>query len=255
MEVIEAMGYYFPDGFNPGSLTFRTEEFQRNDVTVRLEIPTVTRAFVEVLADYLIKKRESYLARLPIERIIDILDKASRLWLDRDYPYRKMALKTIPVITGFSPEVVEASIDAEMESSLKADMWRALQSEIGNPRYLDDFQYSEALTGYCRAFGPELIVSFFSENIPALPHLLFMRSALVKAACLGKVAAGEPTFAPLYLKTIEEIDPEMARSMAVLYWRGGEEGVEDAAFDQADAVIVFGGVEACKSLIDRIPRR
>ncbi len=107
--------------------------------------------------------------------------------------------------------MVEASIDAEMESSLREDMWRALCSEIKNPLYLDDFQYSPELNGYSRAFGPELIVSIFSENIPALPHLLFMRSALVKAACLGKVATGEPTFAPLYLKTIEEIDPEMAK--------------------------------------------
>ena len=82
-----------------------------------------------------------------------------------------------------------------------------------------------------------------------------MRSALVKAACLGKVASGEPTFAPLYLKTIEDIDPNMARCMAVLYWRGGEQGVEDAAFNQADAVIIFGGIQACKSVVERIPRR
>lgn len=121
---------------------------------------------------------------------------------------------------------MEASIDVEMESSLREDMWRALSLEIGNPLYLDDFQYSPQLGGYSRAFGPELIVSIFSENIPALPHLLFMRSALVKSACLGKVARGEPTFAPLYLKTIEEIDPEMAECMAVLYWQGGEEEIE-----------------------------
>jgi hypothetical protein len=80
-----------------------------------------------------------------------------------------------------------------------------------------------------------------------------MRSALLKAACLGKVAAGEPTFAPLYLKTIEEIDPEMSQSMAVLYWRGGEEEVEEAALNLADAVVMFGGVEACESLKKKIP--
>jgi hypothetical protein len=141
-----------------------------------------------------------------------------------------------------------------MESSLKDDIWRALRSEIKNPLFLDDFQYSPDLAGYSRAFGPELIVAFFSENIPALPHLLFMRSALVKAACLGKVATGEPTFAPLYLKTIEEIDPEMAKCMAVLCWRGGEEDVEDAAFHQADVVILFGGVETCRTLLEKIPR-
>jgi hypothetical protein len=82
-----------------------------------------------------------------------------------------------------------------------------------------------------------------------------MRSALVKSACIGKVARGEPTFAPLYLKTIEEIDPEMAQCMAVLYWQGGEEEIEDSLFGQADAIVLFGGVETCKSLLEKIPRR
>jgi hypothetical protein len=260
MEAIEADGYYLPPEFREQVKTFRTEVYQDGELTVRLKIPSVTGAMVEVLADHLKREREKYLSHQPIERIIDILDEASRKWLDRSYPYRELVLKTIPVVTGFSREVVEASIDAEMESSLREDIWRALRSEIKNPLYLDDFQYSPELDGYCRAFGPELIVSFFSENIPGLPHLLFMRAALVKAACLGKVAAGEPTFAPLYLRTIEEIAPDMARCMAVLYWRGGEEAVEKAAFNQADAVILFGGIlfggmEACNSLMDRIPRR
>jgi len=43
--------------------------------------------------------------------------------------------------------------------------------------------------------------------------------------------------------------------MAVLYWRGGEEEIEEAAFNQADAVILFGGVKACNSLTKRIPPR
>ena len=255
MEIIEVDAYYLPKDFRSQVEAFRTEVYQDENITIYLKIPLISKFLVETLTHHLKKNRESYLASLPIERIIDVLDKASRKWLDREYPLRNLALKTIPTITRFSREVVEASIDMEMESSLRGDIWRALCSEIKNPLFLDDFQYSPELDGYSRAFGPELILSIFSENIPALPHLLFMRSALLKAACLGKVATGEPTFAPLYLKTIEEIDPEMANSMAVLYWRGREENFEEAAFNQADAVIMFGGVEACQSLMEKIPRR
>ena len=254
MEIIEVDAYYLPADFRAQVKAFRTEVYQDEDITIHLKIPQISRSFVETLTDHLKKNRETYLASLPIGKIIDVLDQASRRWLERDYPLRQLALKTIPAITHFSREVVEASIDVEMESSLKEDIWRALCSEIKNPLYLDDFQYSPELGGYSRAFGPKLILSIFSENIPALPHLLFMRAILLKAACLGKVAPGEPTFAPLYLKTIEEIDPEMAKSMAVLYWRGGEEEIEGAAFHQADAVIMFGGVEACESLREKIPR-
>ena len=254
MEIIEVDAYYLPADLRAQVKTFRTEAYQDEDITIHLKIPQISRSFVETLTDHLKKNRETYLASLPIGKIVDVLDQASRRWLERDYPLRKLALKTIPAITHFSREVVEASIDVEMESSLREDIWRSLCSEIKNPLFLDDFQYSPELAGYSRAFGPKLILSIFSENIPALPHLLFMRAILLKAACLGKVASGEPTFAPLYLKTIEEIDPEMAKSMAVLYWRGGEEDIEEAAFHQADAVIMFGGVEACESLRKKIPR-
>jgi hypothetical protein len=255
METIEIDAYYVPPDLRNQVKAFRIETYQGEGVTIHLKIPSVSRSFVETLTDHLKVNRRLYLSRLPVESIIDVLDEASRKWLDKSFPLREIALKTIPTITGFSREGVEASIHAEMESSLREDIWRALCSEIKNPLYLDDFQYSPELNGYTRAFGPELIVSIFSENIPALPHLLFMRSLLVKAACLGKVARGEPTFAPLYLKTIEEIDPEMAKSLAVLYWKGGEDDVEEAVINQSDAVILFGSVEACQSLLPKIPRK
>jgi hypothetical protein len=255
METIELEAYHVPRGMRGRMKLSRTMIYENGSARILLKIPVIDQPLIRSLTHHLKEKRGEYLADLSIETIVDVLNEASRRWLDKDYPLKKLALKSIPVISGFSPEVVEASIDAEMESSLREDMWRALSLEIGNPLYLDDFQYSPQLGGYSRAFGPELVVSIFSENIPALPHLLFMRSALVKSACLGKVARGEPTFAPLYLKTIEEIDPEMAECMAVLYWQGGEEEIEASLFEEADAVVLFGGVETCRSLLKRIPRR
>lgn len=255
MERFELEAFRVPPRLRDWMKIERSAIYEDESTHLLLKIPSIDQAFIQSLSRYLKEKRRSYLADLPIETIVHVLDEASRRWLDKDYPLRRLALKTIPLITGFSPEVVEASIDAEMESSLKDDMWRALSLEIGNPLYLNDFQYSPQLGGYSRAFGPELIVSIFSENIPALPHLLFMRSALVKSACIGKVARGEPTFAPLYLKTIEEIDPEMAECMAVLYWQGGEEEIETSLFEQADGVVLFGGIETCRALLEKIPRR
>lgn len=247
-------GYYLPPDFSYPIMNFSNRVYRLGDIAVQVKTPVVSADMLGSLLVHLKENREKFLVRMPIERIIGVLNQASLCWLDRDYAKRRLALEVIPVITGLSPEAVEASIDIEMESSLSDDMWSALRSEIGNPLYLDDFQYSDELRGYRRAFGPRLVVSFFSENIPALPHLLFMRASLVKAACLGKVASGEPAFAALYCRTIEDIDPEMAASMAVLYWQGGDEQVEDAAFGQADAVVAFGSVETCASLAKRVPR-
>lgn len=255
MELLELDAYWVPSRFQDCTRILRTDIYEDGSTRIHVKIPMVEPTFIQSLTRYLKEKRRSYLADLPIETIVHVLDEASRRWLDRDYPLRRFALKVIPRITGFSQEVVAASIDAEMESSLREDLWRALSLEIGDPLFLNDFQYSPLLGGYSRAFGPELMVSIFSENIPALPHLLFMRSTLVKSACLGKVATGEPTFAPLYLKTIEEIDPEMAECMAVLYWQGGTTEIESTLFEEADAVVLFGGVETCRSLLEKVPRK
>ncbi len=254
MVTVSEKGYYFPPGFLFPEMATTVKTYEGDRVTVRLEMPVITPALISSLSGYLKMSRKRTLSRMPIERIVNVLDRASRLWLDPEYPLRKTALASIPLITGFSRESVEAALDIEMETSLKEDIWKALKSEIKNPLYLDDFQYSPELNGYCRAFGPELIISIFSENIPSLPHLLYMRSALVKAACLGKTALGEPLFAALYLKSLEEIDPEMVESMAALHWPGGDAAIEDTLFSQADAAVAFGSVETCASLMRRIPR-
>jgi len=254
MKTIEVNGYYLPPGFSFPEMAFGTSVFERGGVRAVLRMPAVDAPLVSALACHVQQAQARYLGSLPVGRIIDVLDEAARRWLDREYPARRTAIDALHAVTGFSRETVAASIDLEMESSLKEDMWRALRSEIANPLYLDDFQPSPELNGWCRAYGPALVAAVFSENIPALPHLAYMRAALVKAACIGKTASGEPVFAPLYLKTLEELDPDMAACMAALSWPGGSAAVEGAAFGSADAVIVFGGPDACASLLERIPR-
>ena len=133
MEVIEANGFYLPPGFSSEMPTVTTREYQRGDKIIRLKFTVPTKRKVELLAGYLKEKRDKYLSTMPVEKIIHTLDKASRLWLDGEYPYRKLAIGIIPVITGLSPEVVDESIDVEMKSSLKEDIRRALKSEIEIP--------------------------------------------------------------------------------------------------------------------------
>ncbi len=247
-------GYYFPPNFTPSNFNATVLTRTHREVTVHIKMPVVTQNLLKKLCGHLKQHRNQNLMNIPMQRILDVLHEASLRWLDKDYPLRRQAEEILPAITGFSKETISESIDIEMESSLKQDMLKALKSEMGNPGCLDDFQYSEELGGFTRAYGPELMVSYFSENIPSLPHLLFMRAALVKSACLGKTASGEPVFAALYLKTLEEIDPDMVESMAALYWVGGDAALEASVFEHADAAVVFGGPETCASLTKRIPR-
>lgn len=248
-------GYYLPPSLRGEVEAYeeRHYDFPEYELSFTVRSPCLSIALVERVMDHLRESQRRYLEGKPIEEIAGVLDRASRCWLDPSYPLLQQALEAIPALTGFSRPMVAESLHLEHRSSLQPDLLRALESELGNPRFLDGFQDSPQLQGRCRAFGPGLVVAVFSANIPGLPHLSIMRSFLVKAACLGKVSSGEPIFPPLYAKTIEALDPQMAECLAILNWKGGDESIERRVFARAGAVIAYGSEETCASLRDRVP--
>ena len=149
--------------------------------------------------------------------------------------------------------MVEHSIYLEQVSSQGPHLLHALENELGNPSYLDDFLLNDNLGGYSRAVGPELVGAIFSSNIPALPHLEVMRAFLVKAACLGRVSAGEPLFLALYAQSLFEIDPELASCLAVVYWERGDLETESAFLQNIDYLVAYGGESQTRRLMSVKP--
>ncbi len=253
METIRCDGFFLPDALRDAPGGYVEQVHRSRDREVVLRVPEVSGPFLEDLVRYLTEVSGPALKRRPIHEIIHVLDRAAELWLDPGYPPRREVLRTIPAVTGFSPAMVAECIDLEQRSSRKGDILRALVSELGEPEVLDRYRPREATGGRARAMGPRLLVALFSGNIPALPHLSIMRSLLVKAPCIGKPASGEPIYPALYARTLEEIDPEIARAVSILSWAGGDREIEDPLFDAADAVVVWGSPQACESVRARIP--
>ena len=193
------------------------------------------------------------LRTLPIKRLLDVLDRASLLWLDPEYGKRGLAIEAIHRWTGFSREMVIHSIDLEMRSSRKLDLWRTLWTELGNPKVLDDRSWCPSGEAPARAFGPNLVGAVFSSNIPALPHLTYMRGLAVKSPVIGKVASNEPIFAALYVDTLLELCPALEPAIAAVWYPGGSEELEAAMLGQADFVIAYGSDAALAGLARAIP--
>lgn len=253
METIRCDGFYLPDALRdtPGGYVEQAHRSGSREVVIRA--PELSKTFLEEIVTYLTEVSGPALKRRPIHEIVHVLDRAAELWLDPGYPPRQEALRAIPAVTGFSPAMVAECIDVEQRSSRKRDILRALGSELGEPEVLDRFRPRAATGGLGRAVGPRLLVALFSGNIPALPHLSIMRSLLVKAPCIGKPASGEPIYPALYARTLEEIDPEIARAVSILSWTGGDRDIEGPLFKAADAVVVWGSPQTCESVRARIP--
>ncbi len=187
-------------------------------------------------------------SRPPRQRSIwdltQLLGALSARWLDDDFAPRRVALDTLPSVTGFSPEMVRESVDLEMRASATAHLWRALASELGDPTVLDGFRWSAARSSGSHALGPDLVGAVFSSNIPALPHLTVMRALLVKGAFLGRSSIGEPTFLPAYLESLHALAPDVAAACGVLWWPRDDTALERAFLDPLDHLVGWGGQAA-----------
>jgi Acyl-CoA reductase (LuxC) len=239
------------DRIDGGAETY-LKHYERNEgATVSFQRLSAT-AFRRMIA-FVRERRDAVLMRRSVNEIVEVLDRAAEKWLEPSYHLRRRAVKQISAITGFSPEMVAHSIDQEQSSSRGPHLLDALWSELGDPAYLDGFQYNSRLGGYSRAIGPRLVGAIFSSNIPALPHLEVMRSFLVKAACLGRVSAGEPIFLSLYAQTLMEIDPDIASCLAVVYWERDDSESESAFLESIDYLVAYGGDGAISKLLSAKP--
>ena len=242
-------------GWTPG---LRDADVERQE-TLRFEslevrVQRLTPAGLDALIDRLLDAREAYLAQLPVERIITLLDRVASRWLDPASAYRREAEELLPAITGYAEPAVRKGLASFLSLPRRENLERLVEQELPDPSVLDGFQPHGRGGGQTRAYGPALAVHVWSGNVPGLPAQSLVNALLVKAACLGKVASEEPLFATLLAESIAEVDERLAECLAVVWWPGGDEELERIAFARAEAVIAYGGERAMAAIRERVPR-
>jgi hypothetical protein len=80
-----------------------------------------------------------------------------------------------------------------------------------------------------------------------------IRGLLVKSAILLKPGLGDFSFPVVFARALEEEDPDLARSLAVLYWPVTESGRTEAAFGNVDLVVVYGSEGTVRWVRERLP--
>jgi hypothetical protein len=235
------------------------EDVVYGDEGVSARFPVMTPEILKKVIIHAKKSREQNLSRKSVNEIVEVLNQVGSKWENRNYELRKEALAILPQITGFSQQMVEISIDSIFEmykhKDNKSNLTRMLESELDDPKCLDEFIQKRNTDYLVKAYGPEFIVNVFSGNVPALPVVSLTRGLLVKSVQLGKVASEEPYFANLFAKSLRDVDKEIANSIALTYWKGGNENVENVAFSEADVVVVYGGVKTIENIKKRISQK
>jgi hypothetical protein len=197
--------------------------------------------------------RKAYLARLPVQEIVEILDRVVAAWIATDSPWMAAARHRIAARTPYSEPMVETGIRRLLQCCRRAALLDLLKEELGDPGVLDGFRPRPAAGGLHRACGPSLTTHIFSGNVPGLPAIGLIHALLVKSACLGKPASEEPVFPALFARSIAAVDAKLGSAVAILPWPGGDRAIEQAAFGASEAVVASGNDSAIENIRSRVP--
>ncbi|HET6763294.1 MAG TPA: acyl-CoA reductase, partial [Longimicrobiaceae bacterium] len=201
----------------------------------------------------LLSAREQHLAHRPVGEVVAVVDAVAARLLDGGDELRQSAERALPLVTGYSLPMVRRVLD-RMAADWRTGPLRALlRAEFGDPRVLDGFRPRSHGPGEERVYGPRLTAHVFSGNVPGVAVTSLVRALLVKSASLGKTAVGEPVLAALFARAVAREDAGLGQCLAVTYWAGGDEQMERAALERADAVIAYGGAESVAAVRGRSP--
>jgi hypothetical protein len=251
MKTLHAVAGYLP-GLRQQDVEWQTLHFESAQAAVDVKVPMLGAAQMKTLALRVKAASRAHLKTLSVSQIIDIVDRAVARLLDPADLYRQEADRLLPIITGYDSEMVRVGLTSFLRSFRAPQLHRFVAEDFANPKVLDEFQPA-AKGGVVRAFGPELLAQVWAGNVPALPLWSMVCALLVKAGSIGKLPSAEPLFAGLFARLLAEVHPPLAECLAVVWWKGGEQGPADALFAQADTVLAYGSNESLEQIRSCVP--
>jgi hypothetical protein len=202
------------------------------------------------------RNRERYLAERTTRQMIRLLSEVGRSWLDRDYPFRKMALEQGEPVTGFSSHSVERGLDNFFKQVTSDNLERLVVEELGDLERLDKMvaEAQEKSEGRAAlALGPDLLVHVAAGNVPNPVFMSIILGFLARSAQFVKCASGTAFLPRLFAHSLYEADPKLGACLEVAEWKGGALELEEALFGQAQCLTATGSDETLKAIRNRLP--
>lgn len=182
------------------------------------------------------------LVRRPVKDILISIDRVVARFLAPSSTERQDAEIHLPGETGLSPEMIRYTLPFIFREYRAHRLSALLQDELGSLAVLDDFGSNR------RVVSPRLISHVLASNLPGagLDGIIF--SLLIKAATLVKASSSASLLPLQFARSLTEIDPELAASLSVVTWPGGQTTLEEIAFSRADVVIASGSEQTLAAI-------
>lgn len=217
-----------------------------------LELPVLSPDELIDISVRLIRAGEE-LGKEPIFKIIDWIDTAAQRWLDPGDAIRKEAESLLPLASGVSKEMVHFILDDLFKNLTRPVLIHLLEEELGDPALCDRFRPKKKGLGFTRAIGPRMITHILPGNITGTAVISLVCGLLAKSANLAKVSTDELLLPVLFARSLHQIRPDLAESMAILTWDHNNIDMTRAAFQKADLAIVYGSDETIAKVREEVP--
>ncbi len=219
---------------------------------LRLGFPDIGPAQVLTISEQLIASQEKLSAE-PIDAIVEWIDQTAARWCDPNDLIREEATLIVPLISGISREMLQIALDDLFLQLRRPMLMKLLCDALGDPRCLDQFCPLPSGIGFSRTFGPRLITQIFPSNIPGLSITGLVMGLLTKSANLVRMSREESLLPSLFARSLKEVRPDLADNIAILHWDRSDTAMTEAAFQKADAAIVYGSNTTITKLRKLIP--
>jgi hypothetical protein len=233
-------------------------EFTYEDIgnDIILKKPVFTLESLKKIIDGIKQARQDYLRTHDIPAVLDVIGKVTDHWMDPKYKGREIARDILPTVTGFSVEMLESWGFDQFFNVLKKENLPL----VGKLQPQDYKVFSKLGDGVVKAYGkphvshsnynPEVIGHICAGNIIGLPAFEIAMDKLVDAATWVKVPSEEPVFGALFAKSIQEVDPLLAGTIAILPFGSDNTQIQEYLFSQSDLIRATGGERARRGLTE-----
>jgi hypothetical protein len=223
------------------------------EAPVRFAFPAVGPREVEELLAGLGAAGER-LGRRPPRDLLAALAAAARRFADPADRQRAAALGLVAAVTGRARAMCEESLDFALSKLGEDALATTVRAATAEPACLE--RAAPHPSGRRRrAVGPRLTVHLLAGNTPWAGVESLAAAVCARSASLVKLSSREPVLAGLFAAALAEADADLGEAIAVLHWPGGQEALEDAAFEEADAVVAFGDNATVAALERRVAWR
>ncbi|HEY1716852.1 MAG TPA: acyl-CoA reductase [Verrucomicrobiae bacterium] len=216
---------------------------------------TLSPAMISEACQTLKRNREQYLANRSTQSLVNFLSELAESWLEPEFSFRKSARENAAA-TGFSPATLARGLDNFFKQITRENFNALLLQEFGTAKRLDSICVTSAEEKLSRAAivsTPEFQVHICAGNIPnpALTSIVF--GLLTRSAQFVKCGSSSAFLPRLFAHSIYEADPKLGACLEIAEWRGGNFGLENALFAEADCVTATGGDETLDEIRKQLP--